>query len=144
MKTKVNTMRAAGINFMHFRHLDETTGEVLPAGGATVAYKQQEDGSIVCAVSRCRNDELTGKHDNFNRKVGAAIAGGRVLKFINTHGKNKCAHVFTAHNTAEEFRAQITYTMAKEYAYVRDFQAKGLPAIVDLPVSAGSLARVQV
>ena len=144
MKTKVNTMRASGVCFMHFRQLDDATGEVLPAGGATVAYKQQEDGSIVCAVSRCRNDELTGKHDNFNRKIGAAIAGGRVLKFINTHGKNKCAHVVTAHSTAEEFRAEITRNMADEYAYVRDFQAKGLPAVVDLPVAAGSLAHVQV
>lgn len=124
MKTKINAMRAAGINFMHFRLLDAATGEVLPSDGATVAYKQQEDGSIVSAVSRCRNDELTGKHDNFNRKVGAAIAGGRVLKFINTAGKNKCAHLVVGRSTLEQFREDAAKDMADEYAYVRDFQVK--------------------
>lgn len=125
MKTKVNTMRAAGINFMHFRMLDDTTGEVLPSGGATVAYKEEPDG-IVYAISRCRNDAETGKHDNFNRKTGAAIAGGRVLKFINTHGKNKCASQMDGCTTGW-FRAEMTKRMADGYAYVRDFQIRQLP-----------------
>ena len=122
MKTKVNTMRAAGICFMHFRQIDEATGEVLPSGGATVAYKEEKDG-IVYAIARCRNDEETGKHDNFNRKIGAAIAGGRVLKFINTHGKNICANQTTRANP-EMFRKDMTERMAEEYGLVRDFQTK--------------------
>ena len=112
-------MRAAGINFMHFRMLDDTTGDVLPSGGATVAYKEEADG-IVYAVARCHYDDETGKRDNFNRKVGAAIAGGRVLKFINTHGKNKCASQMNG-CAADWFRAEMTKRMADDYAYVRDF-----------------------
>ena len=122
MKTKVNTMRAAGICFMHFRQIDEATGDVLPAGGATVAYKEEKDG-IVYAIAWCRNDEETGKHDNFNRKIGTAIVGGRVLKFINTHRKNACASLSSCPD-AVIFRKVMTERMAAEYGLDRDFQAK--------------------
>ena len=125
MKTNINAMRAIGVCFMHFRLLD-ALGNALPYGGATVAYKVEEDGSIVHSASRCRNDELTGKRDNFNRKIGAAIAGGRVLAYINSHGKNKCALRGKYEGGAEAFRKLTADQLSNQYGYVRDFQAKVL------------------
>ena len=126
MKTKVSTMRATGVNFMHFRKLGED-GKPLPYGGMTVAYKVLADGSVIVAESKCRNDSETGMRDNFNRKVGAAIAGGRVLAYENSHGANECARLIHPADL-KLWREAIATAINEAYGLVRDFQAKPLPA----------------
>lgn len=126
MKTNVKAMRDSGVNFMHFRKLGED-GKPLPYGGMTVAYKVRADGSVIVSESKCRNDAETGMRDNFNRKVGAAIAGGRVLAYENSHGANECARLI---HTADLklWREAVAAAINEAYGLVRDFQAKQLPA----------------
>ena len=122
MKTNVKAMRTAGVNFMHFRKLGEDN-KPLPYGGMTVAYKVLADGSVIVSESKCRNDAEPSMRNNFNRKVGAAIAGGRVLAYENSHGSNDCARL--VHPADLKLWREATATaINEEYGLVRDFQAK--------------------
>lgn len=59
------------ISFLHLRDLT-TYGDISGRGGATVAYRQRDDGTIEYAVSWC------SPHDNFNKSYGRAKAAGRL------------------------------------------------------------------
>ncbi len=66
-----------GIRFLHLRQLntkpDEKTGSFLALkGGKTIAYRVDDNGVLEYVVARCGNNE------NYNRKRGAMIAGGRL------------------------------------------------------------------
>jgi hypothetical protein len=50
-------------------------GELLPTGGITVAYRE-EDGKTIYSVSRC------SLKDNYCRSKGRLISGGRLDKGI--------------------------------------------------------------
>lgn len=61
------------LSFMHFRSVN-TDGTINSRGGATVAFKLTRDGSKVdkFAVALC------SPNDNFDRRRGREIAGGRL------------------------------------------------------------------
>ncbi len=63
------------IKFMHYRNIDDA-GEVVPSGGTTVAYVEEENGTRL-AFARC------SPYDNYNKSYGRAKASGR-LKATNT------------------------------------------------------------
>lgn len=81
--------------FHHFRNLKED-GSVYNMGGLTVAWEVNEQNkSIRYAFAICSD------RDNFNKKVGRTIAGGR-LKSPN--------HSFVVYDvTEEEFLNSFTY-----------------------------------
>lgn len=57
--------------YMHYRTADKTRG------GATVAiYPQDTTKTALIAIARC------GPHDVFNKKIGRAIASGRISAFL--------------------------------------------------------------
>lgn len=75
-----------GFKFIHFRHgyvaptkgpdgKDTVTSFYYPNGGATIAYRLDKQGLLIIGASRC------SPRDNFNRKVGRAVAHGRALTF---------------------------------------------------------------
>lgn len=70
-------MRQDKIAFLHFRHLKNDRLE--PKGGLTVAYTFNETESVITYdYADCSTK------DHYNRKIGAAIAAGRLSKAI-TH-----------------------------------------------------------
>ena len=66
------------IKYKHFRTYDENE-QVYHKGGATLAYEFKDDETVVFAVARCRYT------DNFNRKLGRAIAANRLKKNIDVY-----------------------------------------------------------
>lgn len=61
--------------FAHFRDRDfaYVGGPLKLKGGCTAAYFEA-DGVVTFSVARCNDNE------NFNRKIGRAVAEGRLLK----------------------------------------------------------------
>lgn len=72
--------------FRHIRNINDD-GTVSNRGGATVAYQEVKPGLIRVAMALCSN------RDNFCRKTGRTIAGGRMNSqvasgFIETSWEN--------------------------------------------------------
>lgn len=66
------------IKYIHLRRYDPE-GNLLPKGGATIAYIIDYDNSADCRkldykIARCNYKDV------FSRKIGRAIASGRMLK----------------------------------------------------------------
>lgn len=60
------------IRFAHFRNFDNN-GKVTERGGATVAFEVDSENKVTrYAVARC------SKLDNFSRRRGRDLAGGRL------------------------------------------------------------------
>lgn len=84
MKHTTQSLRAAGVRFMHFRNADGNGG-FAPQGGITLAFVpicDVDDGTTAYATGYALCREATAesdKADTFNRKLGALIAGGRAL-----------------------------------------------------------------
>lgn len=92
MKHNIKSLVAAGVRFMHFRAITEVDGRTIvePHGGMTVAYRDitpegADAKQIQWSMAMCASEKDAGgraryaKYDNYNRKVGALIAGGRLL-----------------------------------------------------------------
>lgn len=63
--------QTAKISYMHYRRRDAFGTVTDPRGGATVAIKT-ENGSTSFSIAWC------GKKEVFNRKIGRAVATGRL------------------------------------------------------------------
>ncbi|MCI0558368.1 MAG: hypothetical protein MN733_07720 [Nitrososphaera sp.] len=60
--------------FWHLRHYDDESGETLPTGGITLAWRYFPDQDLVhLALSMCN---IT---DHFNKAKGRLLAAGRLL-----------------------------------------------------------------
>ena len=66
------------VEFMHFRPHDNS----IVRGGATVAILPKENNKAVIAIAFC------GPNDVFNRKVGRAVAEGRLIASMD-HRANR-------------------------------------------------------
>lgn len=68
------------VEFMHYRKFDNDLYNgvsVSSRGGATIAILPGDNGLAMIAVARCNPTDV------FNKKVGRAIAGGRLQAFVN-------------------------------------------------------------
>jgi glycerol-3-phosphate dehydrogenase len=63
------------VNFIHIRERD-AQGRISTHGGFTIAYRQTAPDEVVLATAMCN------EKDNFCRRIGRAIAGGRLAKNI--------------------------------------------------------------
>lgn len=66
-----------GIKFIHLREYTDSWAheqEVSIKGGTTVAFKENEDGSVSFAIAKC------SPKDNFCRRFGREASMGRLLK----------------------------------------------------------------
>lgn len=60
--------------FWHLRHYNDETGEVLPTGGITLAWRYFPDQDLVhLSSSMCNTSDL------FNKAKGRLLAAGRLL-----------------------------------------------------------------
>lgn len=90
MKHNIKSLAAVGVRFMHFRSISEVDGRTIvePHGGMTVAYRDvtpegADAKKVQWSMAMCASEKggasRTLKHDNYDRKIGALIAGGRLL-----------------------------------------------------------------
>lgn len=68
---QVTSAEKGKVYFRHLRNFYEG-GNVSNMGGATIAYQEVEPGIIKVSIAVC------SKRDNFCRKKGRIIAGGRI------------------------------------------------------------------
>lgn len=87
------------IFFIHLRNRSESA--VSNCGGATIAYRETDDGKIEFATARCMPNE------NFSRKEGRVRSGGR----INSPRLRKV----TGPMTEQEFRSKIYSVIENEF-----------------------------
>lgn len=107
-----------GFNFLHYRQFDfpeDEAPKVLGQGGATVAYTQDEDGSIRFSVAICRDDGDKVR-DNYNHTIGRNIAVGRLK--ADKFEVFDSAHAVTD-NLAKDFIAEMDEHFAYVYGYFR-------------------------
>jgi hypothetical protein len=64
---------------MHFHRYDRM-GQILAKGGLSLAI-QQDGSEVTIALAQC------SREDNFNRKLGRAVAQGRLRKAIESAPK---------------------------------------------------------
>ena len=107
MKLSPKQMRERGVNFLYYRKVAED-GQLSPVGGATIAFMEREPGVFIVETAMCVDDAVRNRKDNFNRKVGAMIAGGRLLFSSN-------ARVFESKEKVLEFCNALTQNLG----YVR-------------------------
>lgn len=88
------------IFFIHLRNRSEST--VSNCGGATIAYRETDDGKIEFAIARCMPNE------NFSRKEGRVRSAGR----INSPRLRKV----TGPMTEQEFRSKIYAVVDDEHS----------------------------
>lgn len=95
------------VKYIHLRVYDEAHGGPLSKGGITFAYDIQGD-QIRYTMSKC-NDK-----DHYNKKIGRAIASGRLAKGIGvTVLLAKEGHTATERvldNFTQEYEAHLTVT----------------------------------
>src|SRR3990167_3604624 len=64
------------VKYIHIREYSEE-GDLLPKGGATIAYRMYKMDSVEFAIARC------SKKDPYSKRKGRDIALGRLLKSAN-------------------------------------------------------------
>jgi hypothetical protein len=79
-------MNKTGTYYMHYRRRD-TSGCALPQGGATLAIRTVGENRIVVGMALCSN------RDVFNKKLGRAIAEGRIDR--SEDGQRTGSYVYT-------------------------------------------------
>lgn len=126
MKNTIQSLRASNVRFMHFRRADETTGELLPKGGLTIAFvaSEKDESAINIGYALCREaTDTSDKADTFNRKLGALIAGGRALAADRGVRHSEIVHIAEAGASAKELEAAIAKLPATR-GYVRSARTK--------------------
>jgi hypothetical protein len=99
------------IVFLHYRSIDYTRGDVAARGGATVAIEQTDKGEIRTAVAWCSNK------DNYNKRVGRALAGGRLMYGKMFTEQTELTNIGETVNHVDDF-------MALNYGYFRTTKKK--------------------
>jgi hypothetical protein len=69
-------MRADKVSFLHFRHFRHD--KIQPTGGLTIAYRLINFDDVAGVVEIEYNFSECGDKEHYKRRVGAAIASGRL------------------------------------------------------------------
>lgn len=101
-------MNNTGTYFMHYRRRD-SYGEAQPQGGVTLAIRPIGGNVIRVAMAKC------GKKDVFNKKLGRAIAEGRLAAAAGSE-RNKFVYDLVLTETDAPIKEAVAVAFGPAFA----------------------------